>query len=211
MKKVFITSEEVRKNAFRLAARIYQSGFYPTVIIIGLRGGASIGLPISEFFKWLRPVHPELVRVLFTAVTARSYTDIGKQEKVRVEGFTYDPHHLRAGDKVLLLDDIYDSGNTINELVRILMDKGIPREDVKVAVHDYKRRTFKPTLPVVPDFFCHEYVIESAEDNDPWLNYSHELEGLTDEELRTDLFPGDSELVETLLKARLHTLPSHRA
>lgn len=204
MEKIFVGPEEMRNNAFRLAASIYALGFYPDVIYIVLRGGANIGNPISEFFKWVRVQHPELRRILFAAVTARSYTGIGEREEVRVEGWTYHPDHLRCGDKVLFLDDVYDRGLTISRLVGIIMEKGIPRMDIKIAVHDYKDRAFlKPQPLVVPDFWCNQYTLEKPED-DPWIHYlSHELEGLTDEEVRTRLFPDDHSSADLLLQARL--------
>ena len=81
--------------------------------------------------------------VFYAAVVARSYTDIRQHERVMVDGWTYSPEHLRSGDKVLLVDDIFDSGHTINRLAEIILEKGIPRKDLKVAVHDYKYFTYK--------------------------------------------------------------------
>ena len=43
-----------------------------------------------------------------------------------------------AGRDVLLIDDIFDTGRTINHLVDIIMNRGIDRENIKVVVHDYK-------------------------------------------------------------------------
>lgn len=199
MEKTFIGPEEMRNAAFRLAAKIWAAKFYPNVIYIALRGGADLGNPISEFFKWVRQRHPELHRVLFAAVTARSYTGVRERGKVRIEGWTYDPQHLRAGDKVLLVDDIFDHGHTINHLVDVIMDKGIPRDDIKVAVHDYKIRTFEAPLPVQPDYWCRKYEITNPEE-DPWLHYlSHELEELTEAEMLEHLCPDDPELARMLL------------
>ena len=66
----------------------------------------------------------------------------------------------------------------------ILLEKGIPRDDIKIAVHDYKIREFAPEeLPIQPDYWCRKHVIRSPED-DNWIHYlSHELVGLTDEEI----------------------------
>ena len=91
----------------------------------------------------------------YAAVVARSYRDIGAQDRVRVDGWTYNPAYLRSGDKVLLVDDIFDSGRTVNHLVEIIMEQGIPRGDVRVAVHDYKlRRYAAKQLAVQPDYWC---------------------------------------------------------
>jgi hypoxanthine phosphoribosyltransferase len=95
---------------------------------------------------------------------------------VKVDGWTYDPAYLRNGDRVMLVDDIFDSGRTINHLVEIIMDKGIPRGDVRVAVHDYKvRRYLDRQLPVQPDLWCRRHELAGPED-DFWIHYlSHEL------------------------------------
>jgi len=192
MKKEFLSYRTVRNNAIKLAHRIYQDGFVPDVIYISLRGGAYLGNVISEYFKIVRrDRHP----VFYAAVVARSYVDVSKQEKVHVDGWTYDPEYLRHGDRVLLVDDIFDSGNTINHLTSILLEKGIPRKDVKVAVHDYKVRGYVGRqLPIQPDYYCRLHHIDSPE-QDIWIHYmSHELVGLNPREQETHYFREDPEL-----------------
>ncbi|MCX7788821.1 MAG: phosphoribosyltransferase family protein [Spirochaetes bacterium] len=194
MRKEFLPFNLVRNNALKLAAKIHHSGFVPDVIYVSLRGGAYVGNVISEYFKVVRRNQRP---VFYAAVVARSYVGINAQEKVMVDGWTYNPDYLRHGDKVLLVDDIFDSGNTINYLVQIIMDKGIPRKDIKVAVHDYKIRTFlQKAHPVQPDFYCRKLLVNSPEE-DLWIHYlSHELLGLTDEEIQTYYTNEDPELEE---------------
>jgi hypoxanthine phosphoribosyltransferase len=192
MRKEFLPFQTVRNNALKLAARIYREGFLPDVIYVSLRGGAYMGNVLSEFFKI---VHKGKRPVYYAAVVARSYTDIGEQDRVRVDGWTYDPEYLRTGDRVLLVDDIFDSGRTVNHLVEIIMDKGIPRDDVRVAVHDYKlRRYLSRQLPVQPDYWCRFHDLAGPED-DFWIHYmSHELVGLTEDEKKLHYFDEDPEL-----------------
>jgi len=196
MRKEFLPYQVVRNNAIRLARRAWQEGFVPDVIYVSLRGGAYMGNVISEFFKLVRRGDRPSY---YAAVVARSYRDIGEQDRVKVDGWTYDPAYLRTGDKVMLVDDIFDSGRTINHLVEIIMDMGIPRGDVKVAVHDYKvRRYLDRQLPVQPDLWCRRHELAGPED-DFWIHYlSHELVGLTDEEKREHYFRDDPELAEAL-------------
>jgi hypoxanthine phosphoribosyltransferase len=196
MRKEFLPYQVVRNNAIRLARRAWEEGFTPDVIYVSLRGGAYMGNVISEFFKLVRSGgRPSY----YAAVVARSYHDIGEQDRVKVDGWTYDPEYLRTGDKVMLVDDIFDSGRTINHLVEVIMDKGIPRGDVKVAVHDYKvRRYLDRQLPVQPDLWCRRHELNAPED-DFWIHYlSHELVGLTDEEKRKYYFRDDPELADAL-------------
>ncbi|NLM01665.1 MAG: phosphoribosyltransferase [Treponema sp.] len=196
MIKEFLPYDSVRNNALKLAYRIYKEGFIPDVIYASLRGGAYMANVISEYFKLARKdVHP----VLYSAVVARSYTDVRQHDRVMVDGWTYSPEYLRHGDKVLLVDDIFDSGKTINHLVEILLEKGIPRKDIKVAVHDYKYFSYyNEQLPIQPDYWCRKFEIDKPE-NDRWIHYmSHELIGLSQEELEEYYYKHDPELRNVL-------------
>jgi uncharacterized protein len=192
MRKDFLPYEIVRNNAIKLAHRINSAGFMPDVIYVSLRGGAYMGNVISEYFKMVRR---DRRPIYYAAVVARSYRDVGEQDKVKVDGWTYDPEYLRSGDRVLLVDDIFDTGRTVNHLVEIIMDKGIPRQDVKVAVHDYKlRRYLSRQLPVQPDYYARFHDLATP-DEDFWIHYmSHELVGLTEEEKKRFYFGEDPEL-----------------
>jgi hypoxanthine phosphoribosyltransferase len=192
MKKEFLPYTTVRNNALKMASQIYHGGFIPDVIYVSLRGGAYIGNVISEYFKVIRR---EGRPVYYAAVVARSYTDVREAGKITVEGWTYAPEHLRIGDKVLLVDDIFDSGRTINFLADIILEKGIPRQDLKVAVHDYKYLYDKPEqLPIQPDYWCRRHDL-SINEEDLWIHYmSHELIGLSAGELETYYYSQDPEL-----------------
>jgi hypoxanthine phosphoribosyltransferase len=196
MKKEFLRYDIVRNNALKMAHRIYHDGFIPDVIYVSLRGGAYLGNVISEYFKIIRPSGRP---VYYAAVVARSYTDVLKADKITVEGWTYGPEHLRIGDKVLLVDDIFDSGRTINHLAEIILEKGIPRHDLKVAVHDYKFFYDKPEqLPIQPDYWCRKHEL-SVKDDDYWIHYlSHELVGLVKKELEEHYYAQDPDLRNVL-------------
>jgi hypoxanthine phosphoribosyltransferase len=196
MKKEFLSYSTVRNNAIKLAHTILKSGFVPDVIYVSLRGGAYLGNVISEYFKFIRL---EDRPVYYAAVVARSYSDIKVQQRIKVEGWTYNPEHLRQGDQVLIVDDIFDTGRTMNHLVEIILQKGIPRKDVRIAVHDYKiRRYLNKELPVRPDYFCRQHIVNTPED-DFWIHYSsHELVGLTQEEREKHYYAEDEELREAM-------------
>lgn len=199
MIKEFLPYTTVRNNALKLAHKIYKDGFIPDVIYCSLRGGAYMANVISEYFKILSArdnFHP----VLYAGVVARSYSDVAKRTKVFIDGWTYPPENLRPGDKILLVDDIFDSGRTINCLVETLMDtRGIPRKDIKVVVHDYKYFSYqKKQLPIQPDYYSRKFVIKSPKEN-RWIHYmSHELVGLSPKELEKYYYNEDPELKEVL-------------
>ena len=198
MKKEFLQFDVERDNALKLAHRIYHHDkFIPDVIYVSLRGGAYLGNIISEYFKI---VHHGAHPVYYAAVVARSYTDVAAQsEIIRIDGWTYSPEHLRIGDKVLLVDDIFDTGRTINFLAKVIMDRGIPRNDLKIAVHDYKYFfDKKEQLPIQPDYWCRRHDM-SINDESSWIHYmSHELVGLSEAELEKNYYERDPELREVL-------------
>ena len=181
MSKEFITYETLRNDGFRLARRIWEDGFIPNVVYCSLRGGSYLGNILHEWFKMTNPQGREL---LYAAVVMRSYTDSGQQTKMVVDGWTHTPDLLQSGDKILLVDDIFDSGATMNYLVSALLKHGIPRSDIKIAVYDYKLFHAKERLESVqPDYWCRKHDIHSEADN-TWIHYmSHELIGLSKQEL----------------------------
>lgn len=196
MKKEFLQFDVVRNNAIKLAFRIYSEGFIPDVIYVSLRGGAYMGNLISEYFKI---VHKGDRPVYYAAVVARSYTDVAQAGGIRIDGWTYAPEHLRVGDKVLLIDDIFDTGKTINYLAKIILSKGIPRRDLKIAVHDYKYFIDKPEqLPIQPDYWCRKHEM-SVRDEATWIHYmSHELVGLSQEEISENYYKQDPDLKKVM-------------
>jgi len=197
MEKDFLPYDTVRNNAIRLAYTIYRDAFIPDVIYVLLRGGAYIGNVISEYFKAVRKNTDR--PIFYAAVVARSYTGIRNQQEVMVDGWTYHPDYLRNGDRVLLVDDIFDTGRTINHLSEIIMAKGIPRKDLRVAVHDYKVSTYlKAQMPIQPDYYCRKHIIADPR-SDKWIHYmSHELIGLTPAEREVHYIKNDPDLAEAL-------------
>jgi hypothetical protein len=79
------------------------------------------------------------------------------------------------------------------------MEKGIPRKDLKIVVHDYKYFTdISDQYPVHPDYWCRKHELKK-DDEDIWIHYSsHELIGLSPEELEEHYYASDSELREVL-------------
>ncbi len=196
MNKEFLSSELVRDNSLKLAYRMHrEDGFVPDVIYASLRGGAYLANVFSEYFKMVRKYKRP---VLYAAVVARSYTDIRSQSQVMIDGWTYKPEFLRSGDRVLVVDDIFDTGKTINYLSEVIMSNGIAREDLKIAVHDYKVPKYKgELLPFQPDYWSRKHVIESPED-DVWIHYlNHEFVSLTPEEIEKNY--RDEEVKKILL------------
>jgi hypothetical protein len=175
--KRFITAQQLLEDSFRVAAQVYDDGFRPDFIIGIWRGGAPIGIAVQEYydFKGVETDH--------IAVRTSSYYGIGLQSKeIKVHGLHYIVENANAGDKLLIVDDVFDSGRSIQALkeeLSKLMRLNIPT-DVRVACPYYKPKNSK--VDIVPDYFIHA--------SEEWLVFPHELSGLTPDEIlegKTDL------------------------
>lgn len=201
MSKEFITCDMIRDAALKLVYKMYtEDGFVPDVIYDSLRGGAYMANVMSEFYK-LIAMKQNKTPVFYAAVVARSYSEVKCHAgHVDIDGWTWSPMKLEKGQKVLIVDDIFDTGMTVNALVKTVMDAGIPREDIKVAVYDYKVPLYKDEepLPIQPDYYCRKHVLNSKED-ERWIHYTcHEFIGLTHDEIE-EVFT-DNEVKDILHK-----------
>jgi hypothetical protein len=95
---------------------------------------------------------------------------------VQVHGLGYLIRKLNREDKLLIVDDVLDSGRSIEAIVDELKARcrrNFP-EDLRVATCWYKPS--KSETGRVPDFFTHE--------TDQWLVFPHELQGLSEDEVK---------------------------
>ncbi|GAA0374435.1 phosphoribosyltransferase family protein [Bowmanella denitrificans] len=179
--KKFITSQELLQDAFRLASIVYEDGFRPDYIVGIWRGGAPIGIAVQEFFDYKH------VKTDHIAVRTSSYYGIGKQSKeIKVHGLHYLIENANADDKLLIVDDVFDSGRSIEALllqIRKLSRLNTPH-DIRVACPWYKPANSK--VDIVPDYYVNK--------SDEWLVFPHELSGLTPQEI----IEGKKELADIL-------------
>ena len=199
MNKEFISCDTIRDDTLKLAHKMYtEDGFVPDIIYASLRGGAYMANVFSEYYKMVK-LNLNERPVFYAAVVARSYGYLRDQSRVMVDGWTYSPEYLRSGDRILLVDDIFDTGKTVNALGEIIMQKGIPREDLKIVVYDYKVPLYKgeDPLPVQPDYYCRKHVLNS-ENDERWIHYNcHEFLGLSAKEI-------DEQFTDPEVRAILH-------
>lgn len=186
MAKEFITCDMIRDAALKLVYKMYTiDHFVPDVIYDSLRGGAYMANVMSEFYK-LIALKENKSPVFYAAVVARSYSDVAQHAgRVDIDGWTWAPSNLKKGQKVLIVDDIFDTGMTVNALANTVMSAGIPREDVKIAVFDYKVPLYKKEkpLPIQPDYYCRKHILNTP-DEGKWIHYTcHEFIGLEGDEI----------------------------
>lgn len=188
MEKTFVSAQELLENSFKLGLKIFNSGYRPNYIIGVWRGGAPVGIAVQELLDFLG------VKSDHIAIRTSSYKSVGERGKqVRVHGLNYLVKRINTEDCLLIVDDVYDTGLSIQQVIEDLESKcrkNIP--NIKIATP-----FFKPTknqTRLIPDFYLHE--------TDQWLVFPHELDGLSKEEILNHK-PGMQDLKEEFKQALL--------
>ena len=170
MNKFYITAQNLLESSFRLAHQIFEDGFRPNFIVGIWRGGTPVGIAVQEYFEY-RGVSTDHI-----AVRTSSYTGINQQSKtIQVHGLHYLIENANAEDRLLIVDDVFDSGRSVEALIKEIkrLSRRNTPADIRVASAWYKPSMRK--VDIVPDYFIHK--------NDDWLVFPHELCGLSREEI----------------------------
>jgi hypoxanthine phosphoribosyltransferase len=180
--KIYLNAQDLLIDSFELGIRIFKSGFKPSFIIGVWRGGTPVGIAVQEILDHLG------LKTDHIAIRTSSYYGIDKRKKmVRVHGLEYVVRNANWEDGLLIVDDVFDSGNSIKAILETLKDRmrrNLPK-DIRVATAWYKPK--KNVTDIIPDFYIHE--------TDQWLVFPHELDGLTREEIFASK-PGMKKLLE---------------
>ena len=169
MNKTVLTAQELLEDSFRLGVKILESGFEPTLIVAIWRGGTPVGMAVQEILSYCG------VEADHIAIRTSSYIGVDQRGAVAVHGLNYIIKKIRHDDRLLIVDDVFDTGNTIAAVIGEIANRarGNTPEDIRVAVPWYKPTRNETTI--TPDY----YVKETAE----WLVFPHELDALTPEEM----------------------------
>ena len=180
--KYYISPQELLNDSFRLGLEIHRSGFRPDFIVGVWRGGAPVGIAVQEILHVCGVVTDHI------AIRTSSYNGIGRREAcVRVHGLEYLLSQVERGHRVLLVDDVFDSGRSMEAVLRLLRRSETENsaDDIRIATPWFKPGNNETALK--PDFFLHE--------TDRWLVFPHELDGLDADEI-TRYKPGVRRLLD---------------
>ena len=112
------------------------------------------------------------------AIRTSSYTGIGERNRtIKVHGLSYVIRQLESEDSLLMVDDVYDTGLSIQQAILDLKracKKNTPQ--IRVATPFFKPK--KNLTDKSPDFYIEEI--------DNWLVFPHELHGLSVDEIRAN-------------------------
>ena len=168
MNKQYITADQLLADSFELAFKILENDFKPDLVVGIWRGGTPVGIAVQEVLEFAG------INSDHIAIRTASYTSIGQRTNVTVHGLEYLERHLTADDKLLLVDDVFDSGNSIDGVIRELHDhyKNSPPE-IRIATPYFKPENNETVR--VPDFYLYE--------TEDWLVFPHEIIGLNEAEI----------------------------
>jgi hypoxanthine phosphoribosyltransferase len=170
MNKIVLSAQDLLEDSFRLGLRVLEDGFRPTMIIAIWRGGTPVGMAVQEIMAYCNVESDHI------AIRTSSYVGVDERGAVAVHGLNYIIKKICHDDRVLIVDDVFDTGNTvvavIDELSRRARDN--TPGDIRVAVPWYKPSRNETNIE--PDY----YIRETAD----WLVFPHELDALTPDELR---------------------------
>jgi len=170
LEKRYITAQELLDDSFRLGLKVLASGFLPDFIVGIWRGGTPVGIAVQELFE-LRGIPSDHI-----AIRTSSYEGIEQRSKsIRVHGLNYIVKKANADDRLLIVDDVFDTGLSIMAVIDALnrMARRNAPHDIRVATIYFKPGNNRTDRR--PDYFIHE--------TDKWLVFPHELKGLTAEEI----------------------------
>ena len=165
MSKIFISANDFHQDCFQLANNLYKSTFIPDIVVGIWRGGSVPAIVIHEYLKY------QGLDVLSNVITTKSYVGIGEQsENVKIDISSEVMSNLRISNRILLVDDVVDSGKTIESIFQYF-DQNQIQGEIKVASVYYKPNVSS----IIPDYYIHQ--------TDKWIVFPHELEGLSNNEI----------------------------
>ena len=170
MNKTVLSAQDLLEDSFKLGLDVLESGFRPTMIIAIWRGGTPVGMAVQEILAYCGVESDHI------AIRTSSYVGVDERGAVAVHGLNYIIKKICHDDRLLIVDDVFDTGNTIVAVIEELKKRARDNtpEDMRVAVPWYKPS--RNETEIEPDYF----VRKTSE----WLVFPHELDALDGDELR---------------------------
>ncbi len=175
MNQRFIAADDLLLDSFRLAANIYEANYEPDFLVGLWRGGSAVGIAVQEGLDYFGTKTDHIaIRTSYTGAPGYSQM-VSKADSIRVHGLQYLLENLCSHHSMLIVDDVYSTGSSVNAVISQLTKKtrrNLPK-DIRIATVWY--RPTEKTLRT-PDYFVHETA--------DWLVLPYELSGFTMDELR---------------------------
>ncbi|MBU1537946.1 phosphoribosyltransferase, partial [Myxococcota bacterium] len=164
-----ITPGDFLEKSFQLGRKLFEAGIKPRHTISIWRGGTPVGLGVDAFYR------SRGIFLNHTTIATESYEGIGVQGKVVVKGLEHLINVVCREDDLLIIDDVYETGNTIRAIIETIRDR---------ARANTPRKIYIGTIHSKPEKHCYEeFPVVSLEilPGSTWIDYPHELADLVNE------------------------------
>ena len=171
IEKIYVTAEGLFEDSCKLAAEVLKSGFRPNWLVALWRGGTPVGITIQELLAYYD------VDTDHIAIRTSFYRGIDERRgNIRIHETGYLIDNVNKEDSLLIVDDIFDTGLTIEALISEIRRKARKNtpDQIKVAATWFKPK--KNRTDRVPDYYVNA--------TDKWIVFPHELLGLGIEEVQ---------------------------
>jgi hypoxanthine phosphoribosyltransferase len=177
MNERFIQADDLLRDSFQLAANIFEAGFKPDFLVGLWRGGSAAGIAVQEGLDYFG-VKTDHIAIRTSYTGARHYSQmVSKADSIRVHGLQYLLENLCSSHSLLIVDDVYSTGSSVNAVINQLTIKtrrNLPH-DIRIA-SVYYRPTEKSLR--TPEYYVHE--------TQDWLVLPYEMSGFSIDELKTN-------------------------
>lgn len=162
--KRWITAQELYDDSLRLARAVLDGGYAPTLVLGLWRGGSPVAVALHEALEFcgVRAEHLPLRTALYSGIDARN-------PRLRIHGI--DALESSGFDcrRVLIVDDVFDTGITLEQILDALRALRATRaSEIRIATVWWKPARNRTGL--APHYWLHETA--------QWLVFPHELCGL---------------------------------
>lgn len=184
-----VTPLQLNQIGLILADKVLRSKWCPTWVVALWRGGVSLGVVVQEYLRR----HDILTDHIPIRTSSYEAGVNGQQKFVAIHAATYVTNEMKAEDRILIVDDLQESGKTYLTIREFFAEKakqrGIECPELRLAVG--MRKLGKSTFD--PDY----HVVDVA--GTDWIVLPHEIG-----DFKT--YKGDDLLMRTLFPDTWRTL-----
>jgi len=182
--KHYIDPITFRKDCYKLGSLVVKDGYKPDFMIALWRGGAPVGCYVHELLKY-KGINTDHI-----AIRTSRYSGIDTtHEEILVHNFSYLKDVVKKDAKILVVDDVWDSGLSIDAIFNKFSCE-FPdiweTFDIRIATVYYKPTRNK--ILETPNYYVHE--------SNECLVFPHELEGMSIKDIRSVMGSKISNIVE---------------
>lgn len=153
-RKYVYSWKRVVKGVKKLKIRLTEEQFTPDVLLSYPQGGLIVADLLYFLYDFRIPI--------CVLITHRVPSKKGREVVINTE---FMDRRSLFGKKILIVDDVVQSGSTLKAIISLLVDDyGIDRENIKTAC----LAAPKGVRVFTPDFFVYDYADDKKQPSMPW-------------------------------------------